>query len=117
MTAIAYLHQDDRPLGNFHRLVAGDTLHVAQLMAGWQRTIKIYASAVEPLHPTIVELPLARNWSRKDITIINLSGLDYVLRRSGSDEIYGEPNGSRVVVRLTTVLSDCHDEPDGWAAT
>jgi hypothetical protein len=120
VSMITPLRDTDRPDGNFLRVVAGGTLSADDIAAGWQRIIKVClpgdgASA----EPAVIELPPARRWAPKEITVVDAASLGYVLRVSAGDKIYGAAAGhvNRPVLRLMPLLSDLHDEPDAWAAT
>jgi hypothetical protein len=110
------LDPETEVIGNFHRIVAGETLTGRQIADGWKRIIKICAAAAQSLRPAVVELPPARSWSPREITILNVSGQPFVLRLSGTDAIHGAEPGpiQQPVLRLVPIYSDHADEGDGW---
>ncbi len=107
----------EAPVGNFVRAYAGGTLMAVQILAGWQRVIKVcMPDFVEsaPTRPAVIELPPARDWG-KDLTIVDTTGMGFVLRLSTGEVMLCAAEG-KPVLRLTPVLSDRTGEPDGWAA-
>jgi hypothetical protein len=62
-----------------------------------------------------VELPLARRFEGKELTIVDSTGMGFLVIPSDGDIIYGDI-AMRIAVRLVPLVGDRDDEPDGWGA-
>jgi hypothetical protein len=122
MAHVTPLHDADRPETNFIRLQAGGRLSADAFAGGWPRIVKICPrDDGEIAEAPVIVLPRARSWAPKEIIIVDAAGDGFVLLLSGTDQIFGEQAEGhlyhRPVLRLTPLLSDLHDESDGWASS
>jgi hypothetical protein len=63
--------------------------------------------------PATIEIPLARRFQGKELTIIDSSGMGFLVIPSDGDIVYGDI-AMRSAVRLVPLVGDDDDEPDGW---
>jgi hypothetical protein len=99
---------------NFIRLVAGSTLSADEILRAKRLYIKIVRpDGVSSTERAVIELPPARKWEGRDLTIIDTTGQSFRLVSHGDEVLYGDGNKCGAV-RLVPLLSDRDDEPDGW---
>jgi hypothetical protein len=64
---------EEQPESNCHRVLAGTTLSDAEILAGWQRIVKIVMPHDgEPADRTMIQLPAVRRWD-KELVIVDAS--------------------------------------------
>jgi hypothetical protein len=99
---------------NFIRGYVGSVLAAHSILRSGLCTIKIcMPERLASADPATVELPPARLFKERDLTIIDSSGMGFLLIPSGTDMVHGDV-AMRSAVRLVPLVSDGAGESDGW---
>jgi hypothetical protein len=113
MSTLEKIHETDgAQTSNFIRAFLGETLTGAEIVSASRRIILVCAprriSTTDAF--AMIELPPARRWEARDIIIV---GTQFCLAPHGREIIRGDTVGHHAV-RLVPLISDRHEDPDGW---
>jgi hypothetical protein len=104
-------HQSD---GNFVRAFVGAEFDAAAIQHSGVQVIKIcMPERLASADPATIILPPARRWQGREITIVDATGLGFLLIPREPEIIHGDV-AMRSVVRLMPLLTDQDDEQDAW---
>jgi hypothetical protein len=98
---------------NFLRAWHGQILTAAEILAADLRVIKVcdHADRGDGAEPAMIQLPQARRWEGKDLTIIDASRTGFRLVTQDDEPFLGDAE-KRLAVRLVPLISD--GEPGSW---
>jgi hypothetical protein len=99
---------------NFLRCRVGSTLTAQDILLSGLALIKVCPpDRLVSAEPATVELPPAKRFQGKELTIVDIPAWASLVSPSDGDIVYGDI-AMRSAVRLVPLVSDGDEEPDGW---
>src|SRR5262249_18728052 len=100
---------------NFMRCCVGSTLTAQDILRSGLCVIKVCSpDRLASAEPATVELPPARRFEGRELTIVDISGMGFLVIPSDGDIVYGDI-AMKTAVRLVALVSDDDEEADGWS--
>jgi hypothetical protein len=98
---------------NFIACRVGSTLTAQDILRSSLYVIKVcMPGRLASAEPATIEIPPARRFEGGELTVVDASGMGFLLIPSDGDSLYGHV-AMRSAVRLVPLVGD-GDEPDGW---
>ena len=99
---------------NFLRCRVGSTLTAQDILRSGLALIKVCPpDRLTSAEPATIEVPPARRFEGKELTIVDSAGMGFLVIPSDGDVVYGDI-AMRTAVRLVPLVGDGDEEPDGW---
>jgi hypothetical protein len=99
---------------NFIRCSVGSTLTAQDILRSGLCVIKAcMPDRPASAEPATIEIPPARRFEGKELTIVDSAGMGFLVIPSDGDIVYGDI-AMRSAVRLVPLVGDGDEEPDGW---
>jgi hypothetical protein len=99
---------------NFIRCCVGSTVTGGEILRSGLCVLKVCPpDRLVSAEPATIEIPPARRFEGKELTIVDASGMGFLVIPSDGDIVYGDI-AMRSAVRLVPLVGDGDEEPDGW---
>jgi hypothetical protein len=99
---------------HFIRCRVGSTVTAQDILRSGLSVIKVcMPDRLASAEPATIEIPPARRFQDKELTIVDNAGMGFLVIPSDGDILYGHI-AMRSAARLVPLVGDGDEEPDGW---